>query len=102
MELCRSREAAICADIQEFRSISWNPKVPYRFHKSPPLVPILSHINPVHITSSYLCKILSNIIQTLNDLVSLVALPPVFYIRATCPAHLILLVLIILIILFEE
>jgi hypothetical protein len=55
-------EAAIFTATQEFLKILWKPKVHYRVHRSPPLVPILSQIDPIHITPSYLSKISLNIV----------------------------------------
>ncbi|PNF38231.1 hypothetical protein B7P43_G12379 [Cryptotermes secundus] len=65
------------------------PKVHNRIHKSPPMVPILSQIEPVHNIRSYLTKIYFNIVHP----------PPI---RAIFLTHLILLDLITLIILGEE
>jgi hypothetical protein len=111
--LSPSWEAANCATTQEFPNILRNPKDHYRVHRSPPLVPILSQIHPVHTIPSYLSKILLTWpTYLLHDLPSgsfVLAFPPISYmlisfvpVNSTCSTHLILFDLTILIMFVEE
>jgi len=102
MELSPFWEASRFSVSQEIPRISWNPKVHYRIHKCPPPVPILSQLDPVHtphhtswrstlILSSHLRLglprgLLPSGFPTKTLYVSLLS-----SIRATCPAHPILL-----------
>ena len=87
---------------QEIPRISRNPKVHYRTHKCPPPVSILGQPNPVHIASSHLLEVRPNIIHQSTHRSPQWSLslrfphqehihPLSSPIRATCPAHLILL-----------
>jgi hypothetical protein len=52
MEQSPSSEANRFSASQETPRVLWKPKVNFRIYKSPPPVPILSQINPVHVPYS--------------------------------------------------
>jgi hypothetical protein len=104
----RSKKTVILST-QEFHNVLWRPKIYYRVHKSPLLVPILTQINPVYPISLWSILVLSNLLR--------LGLPSGLFpsgfptnilyaflvsIRAIFPAHFILFNLIILYILDDE
>jgi hypothetical protein len=62
MEPSASLEADSGSTGQEIFRISWNPKVHYHAHKSPPPVSVRSRTNPIHTLQHYFLKICFNYI----------------------------------------
>jgi len=102
MEQSPSRETNRFSASQEIPHILWNPKVHYRNHIFPPPVPIPSQLNPIHTSTPHFLKIHLNFLLSSTPGSPKWSLSsrfphqnPVYVfplpIRATCPAHLILL-----------
>jgi len=102
-------EANSCSSSKEIPHLSLSQKVYYCVCKSPPLVPILSQMNPVHTFPFYFSKIHSDIIDNLclclpgglfpsGFLIKILYEFFVSHMHATCPIDLILLNLITVII----
>jgi hypothetical protein len=112
-DLSPSREVASCVAIQKLPKTLGNTNVYYHVHKSSPLVPILSQMNPVHTSPPIYLRSTQILLSHLSlglpiGLFRSGFLTKILYtflfsrMRTKRPAHVILLDFIILIILEEE
>jgi len=113
MQQSPSWEANRFSASQEIPRILWNQKVHYHVHRCPPPVRILNHIDPIHALKAHFLKIHLNIILQFMPghpsglfpwgfPTKTLYTPLLSPIRATCPAHIMLLDLITWTILSEE
>jgi hypothetical protein len=98
MELSRFWETVIRSATQQLCNISWKPKVHYRVHESPSVVPILSQMNPVHSTPSCLSEIHLIFIPRVSFFLAFLQNPSMNYYSPhacyiPCPSHLWLLII---------
>jgi hypothetical protein len=78
MELSPFWETASCVATQEVEDILWHSVVYYGVHKSRPLLPILSQINPFHITQPIFLRSILILLSNLRLGISSGLFPPGF------------------------
>jgi hypothetical protein len=83
-----SGEADSRSESDKTARLLWNPMVHHRVHNSPPLVPILSQMNPVHALTYYLLEIHFNIISDIALVLPSAVFPSGFNFSSTlCELH---------------
>jgi hypothetical protein len=85
MQQSPSWEADRFSASQEIPDILWNPKVHYRLQKSPPSVPVLGHINPVHFENNFFVSRL-NVFIYLRIIRRILAFWAILDLNFVCPS----------------